>query len=145
MSETSQIIQLFRERTSKEFLAASSLTPFQEEELANKLFEVFESVYTSTSYNEEAETTVDDNTSDNEIDECEDVDELSDDPDYEQEEEEKQVFESFSLSYMKSALAYYDAINPKTGKRSHTWKSVQNNFKQVTHQYYMARFRNYVE
>ena len=99
MSETCRMIQLFRERTSKEFLAASSLTPFQEEELANQLFEVFESVCTSTSYNEETETTLYDNTSDSEIDECEDVDELPDDPDYEQEEEEKQVFESFSLSY----------------------------------------------
>ena len=111
MSETSRMIQLFRERTSKKFLVASSLTPFQEGELANQLFEVFESVCTSTSYNEEAETTLDDNTSDNEIDECEDVDELPDDPDYEQKEEEKQVFESFSLLYMKRALAYYDAIN----------------------------------
>ena len=145
MSETSRIIQLFRERTSKEFLVASLCTPFQEEELANQLFEVFESVCTRTSYKEEAETTLDDNTSDNEIDECENVDELPDDPDYEQEEEEKQVFESFSLSYMKRALAYYDAINPKTGKRSHTWKSVQNKCKRVTHQYYMARLQDYVE
>ena len=135
---------MFRERTSKEFLVASSLIPFQEE-LANQLFEVFGSVCTSTSYNEEAETTLDDNTSDNETDECEDVDELPDDPDYEQEEEEKQMFESSSLSYMKQVLAYYDAINPKTGKRSHTWKSVQNKVKPVTHQYYMARFRDYVE
>ena len=46
---------------------------------------------------------------------------------------------------MERALAFYDAINPKTGKRSHTWKSVQNKFKRITHQYYMARFRDYVE
>jgi hypothetical protein len=45
---------------------------------------------------------------------------------------------------MKRALAYYDAINPKTGKRSHTWKSVQNKFKRISHQTYMARFRDYV-
>ena len=46
---------------------------------------------------------------------------------------------------MKRALAYYDAMNPKTGKQSHTWKSVQNKFKRVTRQYYMARFRDYVK
>ena len=58
---------------------------------------------------------------------------------------ETPVFESFSLSYMKRALDYYDAINPKTGKRSHTWKSVQNKFQRIPHQSYMARFRDYVE
>ena len=46
---------------------------------------------------------------------------------------------------MKRALADNDAINPKTGKRSHAWKSVQNKFKRVTHQYYMVHFRDYVE
>ena len=55
------------------------------------------------------------------------------------------MFESFSLSYMKRALNYYDAINPKTGKRSHTWKSVQNRFQRNSHQSYMARFRHYAE
>ncbi|CAF4575949.1 unnamed protein product, partial [Didymodactylos carnosus] len=46
---------------------------------------------------------------------------------------------------MKRALEYYDAINPKTGKRSHTWKCVHNKFRRIAHQSYMARFREYVE
>ena len=135
MSETIRIIQLFRERTSKELLVASSLTLFQEEELVNQLFEVFESVCTSTSYNEEAETTLDDNTSDNKIDECEKM--LMN---YlmikimNKKRKRNKVFESFSLSCMTRALPYYDAINPKTGKRSHMWKSGQNKFERVTHQ-----------
>ena len=55
------------------------------------------------------------------------------------------MFESFSLSYMKRALDYYDTMNPKTGKRSHTWKSIQNKFQKISHQSYMACFRDYVE
>ncbi|CAF4647863.1 unnamed protein product, partial [Rotaria sp. Silwood2] len=125
MGEVNQIIQLFRERTSKELPVSSSLSPFQEEELANQLFDVFQSIWTSTSYNQEDETTLDHNKSDNETDECKDEpDNASDDPDYDEKDEEKPVFEPFSLSYMKRALAYYDAINPETGKRSYTWKSV---------------------
>ncbi|CAF3115645.1 unnamed protein product [Rotaria sp. Silwood2] len=82
MSEVNRIIQLFQERTSKELPVSSSLTPFQEEELANQLFDVFESIWTGTSYNQEDETTLDHNTSDNETDECEhEPDEPSDDPD----------------------------------------------------------------
>ncbi|CAF2380056.1 unnamed protein product [Rotaria sp. Silwood2] len=117
MGEVNQIIQLFRERTSKELPVSSSLSSFQEEELANQLFDVFQSIWTSTSYNQEGETTLDHNTSGNETDECKDEpDNASDDPDYDEKDEEKPVFEPFSLSYMKRALAYYDAINPKTGK-----------------------------
>jgi hypothetical protein len=146
MDEVNRIIQLFRDRTSKELSVSSSLIPYQQEELANQLFNVFQSIWTSTSYNQEDETTLDYNTSDDETDECdEEPDEPSDDPTYEEKDEEKPVLDSFSLSYMKRALAYYDAINPKTGQRSHTWKSVQNKFKRITHQSYMARFRDYVE
>jgi hypothetical protein len=127
MGEANRIIQLFQERASNELSVSSSLTPVQEEEdLANQLFDVFESIWTSTSYNQEDETTLDHNTSDNETDECEeDFDESSNDSDYEEKDEETPVFESFSLPYKKRALDYYDAINPKIGKRSHTWKSVQ--------------------
>jgi hypothetical protein len=146
MDEINRIIQLFRERSFKELSTSSSLNPSQQEEIANHLFNVFESIWTSTSYDQEEETTLDYNTSDDESDDCdEDVDEPSDDPTYEEKNEVKSALESFSLSYMKRALAYYDAINPKTGKRSHTWKSVQNKFKRITHQSYMARFRDYVE
>ena len=90
--------------------------------------------------------TLDYNTSDDETYQSEeDFDTSSNDPDYEEKDNETPVFESFSLSYMKQALDYYDAINPKTGKRSHIWKSVQNKFQRIPHQPYMARFRDCVE
>ncbi|CAF4658911.1 unnamed protein product, partial [Rotaria sp. Silwood2] len=144
--DANPIIQLFQERASNELTVSSSLTPVQEEEVANQLFDVFESILTSTSYDQEDETTLDYNTSDNETDQSEeDFDESSNDPDYEEKDDATPVFESFSLSYMKRALDYYDAINPKTGKRSHTWKSVQHKFRRIRHQSYMARFRDYVE
>ncbi|CAF4123310.1 unnamed protein product, partial [Rotaria sp. Silwood2] len=92
MGEVNQIIQLFRERTSKELPVSSSLSSFQEEELANQLFDVFQSIWTSTSYNQEGETTLDHNTSGNETDECKDEpDNASDDPDYDEKDEEKPV------------------------------------------------------
>lgn len=146
MAEVNRIIRMLQERTSKELSDLSSVTSYQEEELADQLFNVFESLWTSTAYNQEDETTLDHNTSDNEMDEIEENSaEEAHDPDYQEEDEDEPVFQSFSLSYMKRALDYYDAINPKTGKRSHTWKSVHNKFKRVTHQSYMARFRDYVE
>jgi len=118
MGDTNRVLKLFQERVSKELSVSSSLTSIQGEELANQLFDVFESIWTSTSYNQEDETTLDHNASDDETDESEeDFDKPSNDPDYEGKEEERPVFESFSLSYMKHALDYYDAINPKTGKR----------------------------
>ncbi|CAF3274932.1 unnamed protein product [Rotaria sp. Silwood2] len=145
MAEVHRITQLLRERASKNLPAQSTLTALQEEELADQLFNVFESIWTSTTYNEEDETTLDNNTSDNEIDDCkDDSDERSDDPDY-KEDDEKPVFESFTMSYMTRALDYYHEINPKTGKRSHSWKSIQYKFRRITHQSYMARFRDYVE
>ncbi|CAF1202220.1 unnamed protein product [Adineta ricciae] len=139
MSEINRIMKLFQERTRKELPASSSLTHIQENEIADQLFNVFESIWTSTSYNEENEITLDHNTMDNEIEECEE------DLDYEAKDEENPVFESFSLSYMKRALDYYDAINPKTGKRSHTWRNVQNKFRRIKDQSYMSRVRDYIE
>ena len=116
MDEATRIMQLFRERISTKLPVLSSLTPFQEEELADQLFDVYKSVRTSTSYDYEDETTLDHNISDTEIDGCEeDPDNASHDQDYEEKDEEL-VFESFSLSYMKRALDYYDAINPKSRK-----------------------------
>ena len=71
----------------------------------------------------------------------EDFNDRCHDPDY----EEEPVSESFSLSYMKRAIIYYDAINPKTGQRGHKWRNVQSKFKKIPHQSYMAHFRRYVE
>ncbi|CAF1418684.1 unnamed protein product [Adineta ricciae] len=78
-------MELFQERTRKELPASSSLTYVQENEIADLLFNVFESIWTSTSYNEENEITLDHNTMDNEIEECEG------DMDYEAKDEENPV------------------------------------------------------
>ncbi|CAF5142093.1 unnamed protein product, partial [Rotaria sp. Silwood1] len=92
MGEADRIIELFQERASNELPISSSLTSVQEEELANQLFDVFESIWTSTSYNQEDETTLDHNASDNETDECEeDFDESSNEPDYEEKDEKPPV------------------------------------------------------
>ena len=145
MDVANRIIQLFQERTSNELPVSLSFTRIQEE-LANELFEVFESILTSTSYNHEDKTTLDYKTSDDETVQSEEgFDASSNDPDYEEKDDETPVFESFSLSYMKRALGYYHTIKPKTVKRSHTWESVQNKFKRISHQSYMGRFRDYVE
>ena len=84
MGEANRIIQLFQKRASNELPVSSSLTQVQEEELANQLFDVFESILTSTSYNQEDETTLDYNTSNDETYQSEeDFDTSSNDPDYE--------------------------------------------------------------
>jgi hypothetical protein len=96
MDEVKRIMQLFRERSSKELLVSSSLAPSQQEELASQRFDVFESIRTSASYNQDDETTLDYNTLDDETDDCdEDADESSDDPTYEENDEAKTVLESF--------------------------------------------------
>ena len=113
-------------------------TSFEGEKLTGDLFIVLESVLTSSTYDEDDETTLDHN----ETDGCEeDFDDSCHDPDY----EEQPVFESFSLSYMKRAIVYYDAINPKAGQRALTSRNVQSKFKRISYQSYMTRFRRYVE
>ena len=46
---------------------------------------------------------------------------------------------------MKNVVDFYDAINETTGKRKHTWKSVQHRFKRIRHIQYLGRFRKYLE
>ena len=84
MGEANRIIQLFQKRVSNELPVSSSLTRVQEE-LANQLFDVFESILTSTLYNQEDETILDYKTSNDETYQSEgDFDTSSNDPDYEE-------------------------------------------------------------
>lgn len=146
MNTVNRIALSFQKRASEKYSDFRSLSSVQDEELADQLFNIFESICTSTSYEQEDETTLDYETADNEYDEYqEDSDAQIEDAEYEEGNDQKSVFETFSVSYMQRALDYYDAINPKTGKRAHTWKSVQHTFKRIPHQSYMARFREYVE
>ena len=46
---------------------------------------------------------------------------------------------------MKRAIEFYDDIDQKTGKRKHSWKNVKYEFRRIPYQYYLARFRTYIE
>ena len=146
MSAASRITQLLMNKVSQQLPKSLSTTIVHEEEVATHLLEILESILTSDSYTHAYQTTLDYSTPDSELDGCEvDPDDPLHDPDYEEEDTETPIFESFSFSYMKRALEFYDAINPKTGKRQHTWTNVKHRFQRIPYQYYMARFRKYVE
>ena len=110
------------------------------------MFDALKSILTSSSYDHEYATTLDYSTPDTEIDGCEeDPDEPITDQDYEEEDSETPVYESFSFGYMKRAIEFYDDIDQKTGKRKHSWKNVKHQFRRIPYQYYLARFRTYIE
>lgn len=52
-------------------------------------------------------------------------------------------FHQFSIEYMRKAIEFYDAINQKTGKKQHSWKSFQHWFRKVKNRKYIERFRTY--
>lgn len=125
----------------------------REQQLADHLYQILDNVITSSSYEVEHENTLDyddlfddpheDEQCDVEADEendpsfcaVEDNDELGDDA----------LLQKFSLEYMTNVIDFYDEIDTTTGKRRHTWKSVQHRFRRVSHRRYLTRFRNYVE
>ena len=115
------MIELLLKRTSEELSALLATTSFEEEKLVGDLFTVFKAVWTSILYNEEDETTLDHYETDNATYVC---DEDSGDPchysDNEENDEEQATCESFSLSYIKRAVADYDALNLETGQQAHT-------------------------
>ena len=110
------------------------------------MFDARKSILTSSSYDHEYATTLDYSTPDTEIDGCEeDPDEPITDQDYEEEDLETYVYESFSFGYTKRAIEFYDDIDQKTGKRKHSWKDVKPQFRRIPYQYYLACFRTYIE
>ena len=46
---------------------------------------------------------------------------------------------------MKRAIQFDDDIDQKTGKRKHSWKNVKDQFRRIPYQYYLTRFRIYIE
>ena len=146
MSIASRIIQLLNDRVSQEPLGRISMLDGHEIDIASQMFDALKSILTSSSYDHEYATTLDYSTPDTEIDGCEeDPDEPITDQDYEEEDSETPVYKSFSFGYMKRAIEFYDDIDQKTGKRKHSWKNVKHQFRQIPYQYYMARFRTYIE
>ncbi|CAF1560935.1 unnamed protein product, partial [Adineta ricciae] len=106
----------------------------REQQLADHLYQILDNVITSSSYEVEDENTLDyddlfddaheDEQCDVEADEengpsfcaVEDEDELGDDA----------LLQKFSLEYMTNVIDFYNEIDTTTGKRKHTWKSVQH-------------------
>ena len=46
---------------------------------------------------------------------------------------------------MKRPIEFYDDIDQKTGKQKHSWKNVKHQLRRIPYQYYLARFRTYIE
>lgn len=123
-----------------------------EEHIALNLYECLESILGSTSHIFEREITLD---HDDELDD-EDLEELlsststhdhSDkvqDTDYELIDEDN-LQNHFSLDYMKRVVDCYDEVNPITGKRKRTWRTIKHLFRRVPNPKCIARFRKYVE
>jgi hypothetical protein len=97
-----------------------------EQKLIDQLYQILDDVVTSSSY------------------------EVENDPTFHGSESEKDtgddaLLTTFSLEYMKNVVDFYDATDETTGKRKHTWKSVQHRFKRVHHIRYLGRFRKYLK
>ena len=45
---------------------------------------------------------------------------------------------------MKKSIFYYDEVNPRTGKKKHSWRSLQHTFKSVKSRTCIERFRSYI-
>ena len=147
MSTANRIVQYLVNKASQ-LSTCSPKTIVHEEEVATHLLEILESMLTCDSYTHKHETTLDYTTSDLKLERCEaDPDDCYEELNYEEKEIvlEIKVFEDFSLSYMKWCLGFDGAINPKTGKRKHTWMSVKQHFRRTPYQYYMAPFRKCFE
>ena len=63
----------------------------------------------------------------------------------EQKLEDDTLLQKFSLEYMTNVINFYDEIDETTGKRKHTWKSLQHRFRYVSHIRYLARFRKHID
>ncbi|CAF1295592.1 unnamed protein product, partial [Didymodactylos carnosus] len=146
MSSASRIVQLSADRVSHSPSTCGTSSFAQEQAIADHLFDILNSILTSDSYTHDYDTTLDHSIPDSELKGCEeDTDISTTDPDFEEKDTEAPIFENFSLNYMKRAVEYYDIRDPITGKRKHSWSNVKHQFQRIPYQYYLARFREYVE
>ena len=124
-----------------------------EQKLVDQLYQILDNVLTSSSCEAENENTLDydDSFDDAHEDESYDTDtDGENDPTLYGVESENEIgddvlLKTFSLEYMKNVIDFYDAIDETTGKRKHTWKSVQRRFRRVGHIQHLGRFRKYLE
>jgi hypothetical protein len=121
----------------------------REQEIADHLGEILNSIINSHTYTVESETTLDyisTELSEDDVDQYgSDDSEL--DPDFNDTGDDKDgvLLQKFSLDYMKKVVEYYDEKDPLTGKRRRSWKNVQHRFKRVRDLSYIRRFRAYIE
>ena len=116
----------------------------REQELANHLAEMLNSIINCHSFSVETETSLDHIS--NEITE-DDSDDSELDSDFNDtgNDENGVLLQKFSLVYMKRVIQYYDEKDPLTGKRRRSWKSVQRRFRRVRDSTYLSRFRSYMQ
>ncbi|CAF1673171.1 unnamed protein product, partial [Adineta ricciae] len=151
MINPANVVKIFADRASNSlssFASAASIVTNRECEVAELLCGVLESITNSHSHSIEVETTLDHELVDDElIDdiEDEDTDEETWDPDWNHDDEDKELCKQFSLDYMTKAINFYDEINPHTGKRKRRWETVKHQFRRIPHQSYLSRFRHYLE
>jgi hypothetical protein len=115
----------------------------REQQLVDQVYEILDNVRTSSSYEMENENTLDYDASFDDADEDENYDTEADeenDPTFygtegEKELEDDALLQKFSLEYMTNVTDFYDEIHETTGKRKHTWKSLQHRFRRVSHIY----------
>lgn len=119
-----------------------------EEEIIDYLLKVVDDVCNCTSYQIESDATLDyDDEEDFAVSDDEDVDSADEsvDPTFEESTEgDSMMIKNFSIDFMKKVIDYFDARDLK-GRKKHTWKSTQHQFKSVPHRQYITRFRHYIE
>ncbi|CAF1352980.1 unnamed protein product [Didymodactylos carnosus] len=144
-----------------------------DEEVAKHLHDHVESILESSQYSFESEHTIDfnddsnteqlqDNEEEDENDEEEEEVEEDDEEDEQQQmnnddeqfdeefmevdnDQHHHLQKEFSIPYMKQAIDFYDQINDKTGRKSHSWKAFQHRFPKVKNRSFIERFRKYLE
>ena len=63
----------------------------------------------------------------------------------EEEEGKNKLVHLFSIEYMKNVIDFYDDRDAKTGRKKHTWNSLQHRFPKVKNRNYIQRFRKYLD
>ncbi|CAF4656812.1 unnamed protein product, partial [Rotaria sp. Silwood2] len=153
MINASVVSSLLSEKFSQSPASINANLPtpsIREQEIANHLAEVLNSIIDCHSFSVETETSLDhisNELTEDDVDEYAESDDSELDPDFNDtgNDEGGVLLQKFSLDYMKQVIEYYDERNPLTGKRRRSWKSVKRRFRRVTDFSYLSRFRSYIE
>jgi len=108
--------------------ARSSDRTVRDEAVAKQLYENLLSILNSAEYRFETQDTLDYSFDIDQLvedDENDSDEEDAQDTDYKEEEDddEENLLNQFSVEYMKKVIFYYDEVNPRTGKKKHSWRA----------------------